>query len=85
MTDAVVFETPGLMDIRAFTIMGLNVKPTTKNPIGYFGTGLKYAIAVLVRNGLRVRMYIGQTEYEFYLKTSKFRDQDFDFIMLRKR
>lgn len=30
---AIVFETPGLIDLRAFTIMGAHAKPKTDNPI----------------------------------------------------
>ena len=44
------FANPGALDPRAITTFGVNVKegPT---PIGHFGTGLKYAIAVVLRLG----------------------------------
>ena len=48
MTRAVAFRTPGLIPIEAFTSTGVNVK-IHDNPIGHFGTGLKYAVAVLLR------------------------------------
>jgi hypothetical protein len=35
---AVVFETPGLIDMRAFTMMGMSAKPATQSPIGYLFT-----------------------------------------------
>ncbi len=85
MARSVVFETPGLIDIRAFTILGINSKPNSSSPIGYFGTGLKYAIAVLVRNKHPVTVWIGRTEYFFEIKTEQFRDKDFDFIQMRER
>lgn len=84
MTRAVVFVTPGLIDIRAFTHFGVNSKPNSTNPIGYFGTGLKYAIAVLVREGMRPVVWIGNTQYTFFPKESKFRDKDFTFIRMKK-
>ena len=49
----IIFENEGELDIRALTIMGLNVKETD-TPIGYFGTGFKYGVAVAVRNGCSV-------------------------------
>lgn len=84
MTEAVIFETPGLLDLKAATTFGINVKKGL-NPIGYFGTGLKYAIAVLVREGIPVTFYIGGAEYVFYSKGGKFRDKEFDFVMMKKR
>jgi hypothetical protein len=68
-TQQLVFETPGLIDLRAFTVMGFNAKPATENPIGYFGTGLKYAISVLCRLGTKPVVWIGQDKYTFYTKT----------------
>lgn len=44
------FYNPGILDLRALTLHGVSVKET-KNAIGMFGTGMKYAIAVIMRNG----------------------------------
>lgn len=83
MTRAVVFQTPGHIDIRAFTVLGVNAKPESKSPIGYFGTGLKYAIAVLVREGFKPVVWIGTKKYTFFPKVSKFRDKEFTFIRMK--
>lgn len=85
MSNTVVFKTPTLLDIRAITTFGLHAKPNTPNPIGYFGTGLKMAIAVLVRNNIPIRLWIGNREYEFYTYNGKFRDVDTQFIRMRER
>lgn len=82
---AVVFETPGQIPIEAFTTFGINVKPNTKSPIGYFGTGLKYAVAVFLRLGVKMRMWIGEVEYEFYLKDMEFRGKEFSKVYMRQR
>lgn len=81
----VIFKTPGLLDIRSFTVMGLTAKPNSDNPIGKFGTGLKYAIAVLLRSGAKVRLFIGETEYEFYTAEQFYRGKEFNQVKLRKR
>jgi len=79
------FETEGLIDFSSITTFGLNVKPKTSNPIGYFGTGLKYAIAVLARMGSKVTFMIDGISYEFFAKDFDFRGKTFQKIRMRKR
>jgi hypothetical protein len=78
----IVFETPGLIDPRAFTIGGLTAKPASHNPIGRFGTGLKYAIAVLVRMGADPVVWIGKDRYQFTKKSIDFRGKSVDIIQM---
>lgn len=83
--NSVVFDTPGNIDIRSFTSFGVNSKPMSTSPLGYFGTGLKYAIAILIRTGHKVELYIStDKKYTFYGSTQKFRDKDFDFIRMKR-
>lgn len=82
---SVVHRTPGLIPIEAFTIAGLSAKPNSLNPIGKFGTGLKYAIAVLVRMDIKVTVFIGHTEYVFYKTKRQFRGKDYFAIRMKKR
>ena len=56
MSPAVVHVTKGKLDLRSLSTFGLNAKPNTTNPIGYFGTGMKYAIAVLLRKHVSIEM-----------------------------
>lgn len=84
MVPAVVFKTPGSIPIEAFTHFGVNSKPNSENPIGYFGTGLKYAIAVLVRNGINPIVWIGNDRYEFFPKEKDFRGKEFTFIRMKR-
>ena len=81
----IIHETLGLIDLRAFTTFGINAKPNTNSPIGYFGTGLKYAIAVRVREGLKVTVWIGTEPHEFYCEPSNFRGKDFSLIRMRRQ
>lgn len=82
---SIVHATPGLLDIRAITTFGLHAKPGTDTPIGKFGTGLKYAIATLIRLDCTVRLFIGDTEYEFYTKDDDFRGIGFSQVYMKKR
>lgn len=78
------FVTPGKIPIEAFTHFGVNSKPNSANPIGYFGTGLKYAIAVLVREQIPVTLWIGRTKYQFVASEEDFRGKEFTFITLKR-
>lgn len=81
----IVFETPGHIDIRAFTVFGLHAKPNTESPIGKFGSGLKNAIAVLLRHDIQVQLFIGETEYVFFKERTSFRGEEFQSIRMRMR
>lgn len=82
---SIVHVTPGLLDIRGFTILGLHAKPNSNAPIGKFGSGLKYAVATLLRLDCQVQVFIGGVEYEFYTKTADFRGVGYKQLMMKKR
>lgn len=79
----VVFQNKGVLDARFITSFGVSVK-TGDSPIGYFGTGLKYAIAVLLREGCEIKIYTGQETWQFSIKTSELRGKEFDFIQMTR-
>lgn len=83
---AIVHRTPGLLDTRSLTVMGLSAKPRAGgHPIGQFGTGLKYAVATLVRLGARVTIFIGTVEFVFEQKTHSFRGSEYTGLRMKKR
>lgn len=84
-TVRVEFQTETSLDTRAFMTFGLNAKPNTKSPIGHFGTGLKYAIAVCVREGCPISIYADEVWFEFYGKESDFRGEKVTDIKYKKR
>lgn len=77
----IVFENPGEIDLRSITSFGVSVKEGD-NPIGFFGTGLKYAIAVLLRTGHKVTIHAGQTAVRFAAATESVRGKDFQFVTM---
>lgn len=77
----IVFTNPGEIDIRSISTFGVSVKEGT-NPIGFFGTGLKYAIAVLLRTGHRVTVMSGETVVNFAVSSQEVRGQAFDFVTM---
>lgn len=82
MTKQVFFVTPGKLDLRAITTFGLTAKPETKTPIGRFGTGLKYGVAVLLRLGCNIEIQVGTQKWTFGHATTKFRDKEVESIYL---
>jgi len=81
-----LLETPGLIDLRAFTLMGVSAKPGAALPIGKFGTGLKYSVACLVRWDTNPVVWIGEDKYTFKKSADTFRGQNFYGItMVRQR
>lgn len=54
----VYFANSGLIDLDVIRVMGVSIKRRA-NPIGYFGTGLKFAIATLLRTGHEVSLTRG--------------------------
>lgn len=81
-TPLLTFTNPGEIDPRLITLMGVNVKPASTNPIGYFGTGLKYAIATILRLGDKITIYSGQTTFSFFTQQEEIRGKAFDMIYM---
>jgi len=79
-----LFENKGLIPEATITTMGVNAK-IGDNPIGQFGTGLKYAIAIVLRLGGMITIYRGQKKLEFSLKTEIIRDKKFQIVCMNGR
>lgn len=82
MTRSIVFKTKGKLDLRSIMTFGLNAKPNTGHPIGFFGTGLKYAIAILAREKIPVTIYIDGMKWTVDTELSKFRDKEVTEVFL---
>jgi len=76
-----VFENLGVMDPRSITTFGVSSKEGD-SPIGFFGTGLKYAIAVLLRLGCQVRIVSGGVSYFFGTTLEKIRNDEFRIVTM---
>lgn len=79
----IAFKTPGVMPLEAFSNFGVNAK-VIDNPMGRFGTGLKYALAVILRMGGSFDVWIEGVHHVFYLKKQDFRGKEFTFVRMKK-
>lgn len=73
------FITPAALPIEAATTMGVSVKESD-NAIGKFGTGLKYAIAGVLRLGGKVEISIDGDSFEFVAKEADIRGRSFRIV-----
>lgn len=80
---SVSFQNPGLIAMEAVTTMGVNVKETS-TAIGFFGTGLKYAIASLLRTGQHITIFRGTEKFSFSSREAEVRGKPFGFIYMNE-
>lgn len=78
----ITFTNPGILDIRSITTFGTSSKKTPSSAIGYFGTGLKYAIAISLREKATITIASGNALYTFYSERETLRNDEFDFIYM---
>lgn len=77
----IVFQNDGEIDPRLAMLIGVNVKETT-SPVGFFGTGLKYAIASLLRWGEAITIQSGTAQFHFVSELTNIRGRDFGVISM---
>ena len=80
----VIFENAGEIDPRLIGTFGVNVKEHD-NAVGFFGTGLKYALAILTRTDHQVLIQAGETVHEFARQPANIRGKDFEFVAMDGR
>lgn len=78
---SILFITPGTIDPIAITTLGVHVKDSA-SPIGFFGTGLKYAIATLLRNKQKIEIQSAGNHYSFGTETTTIRGTEFEVVTM---
>jgi hypothetical protein len=76
----IVFENPGEADLAALTTFGVSVK-TSSSPIGFFGTGFKYAVSVLLRLQCQIEVLSGKERVKFDKRRITIRNEEFDIVL----
>jgi len=72
----------GIIETQALHLVGASSKRNDSTKIGQFGSGNKYALAYLLRNGYEVKIFAGMNEIKVETRSEKFRDIDFNIIYL---
>lgn len=68
------------IDLNFIRLMGASVK--SESAIGYFGTGLKFAIAVLLRTGHEIAITVSGVRYSFTVRQQSLRGKDFQIVYM---
>ena len=76
----VCFSNKGEVPINAFKLLGASSKRNDNSKIGYFGTGLKYAIAVMLKQKIDFKIYSGEKEVKISTRKTKFLDDTVDVM-----
>ena len=75
----------GEIDINSFLLVGATNKRNDDKKIGYFGSGLKYAMSVLLRNKIPFRIFSGEKEIKITTSKKSFRGENFDVIKINNK
>lgn len=76
---SISFQNRGVVDSRAYRLFGASAK-VGDTPIGFFGTGLKYAIAIFLRHGCAVTVWRGMERVEFTAAAVNMRGSEFSVV-----
>lgn len=80
----VYFMNNGNFDVRAMMTMGLSAKEGD-GAIGFFGTGFKYAVAIVLRHGGSIKISTVSGMYEFTCKREIVRGKEFGIVYMNDR
>ena len=68
-------------DVVSMMTFGVSVKETN-DAIGYFGTGFKYAVAIILRLGGSITVHTGGETHLFSINKKTVRGKDFDLVCM---
>ena len=73
----ILIENEGEIEINSFELIGASTKREDDTKIGFFGSGLKYSIAYMMRKNISFRVFSGRTELIFTTIPETLKDQSF--------
>ena len=80
MNNQLSFVNKEVLNPIAFTVLGASVKTDSSSAIGWFGSGLKYAIAVMLRHNVKFTFKTHGKEYKFSTAVEDFRGEEMEII-----
>lgn len=78
----ILIQNDGEIEINSFELIGASTKRDQSGKIGFFGSGLKYSIAYMIRNNISFRIFSGENEISISTVKESLRDQSFDRICI---
>jgi hypothetical protein len=77
-----LIENKGELDISSLILLGASTKRNDSGKIGFFGSGNKYAIATLIRHGIKFYVFSGDKKIDIATEDVAFRDMTFKRIYI---
>lgn len=78
----ILIQNEGEIEGNSFELIGASTKRSDSTKIGFFGSGLKYSIAYMMRNNISFKIYSGTKEIVFTTVHAQIKDQQFDRICI---
>jgi hypothetical protein len=72
----------GNIEQQALMLLGASTKRHDDSKIGFFGSGVKYTVAYLLRHDLDFKVFSGTEEIKFSTKEVNLRDQQFHQVLV---
>lgn len=82
MKKYILIQNEGEIESNSFELIGASTKRGDAGKIGFFGSGLKYSIAYMMRNSIDFKIYSGETELRFTTIPETLKDKTFDRICI---
>lgn len=82
MKKYILIQNDGEIETNSFELIGASTKRNESGKIGFFGSGLKYSIAYMMRNGIEFMVFSGLNELSFSTIPETLKEQSFDRICI---
>jgi len=78
----ILIQNDGEIETNSFELIGASTKRGETGKIGFFGSGLKYSIAYMMRKGIDFKVFSGEKELVFTTMPETLKEQTFDRICI---
>ena len=85
MNNFLLLQNIGEVPVEAFSLIGASTKRDDNTKIGFFGSGLKYSIPVLLREGIDFKVFTGEQEIKFETRKHSMKGHEFDVVLINGR
>lgn len=82
MKKYILIQNDGEIETNSFELIGASTKRGESGKIGFFGSGLKYSIAYMMRKGIDFKVFSGDDELVFSTMPETLKGQTFDRICI---
>lgn len=82
MKKYILIQNDGEIETNSFELIGASTKRDEKGKIGFFGSGLKYSIAYMMRKGIDFKIFSGMNELKFTTVNEQLKGKDFARICI---